>query len=71
MSSNTLPDLSPEHAYARRIAARELARYCQEFDRWRTRKRDSAGSVHSPRLGRILVPRLNEKPGPLEPHSAA
>jgi len=69
MEFNSLPDLSPEHLYAHKIAAKELAKYCQEFARWRTAKRGSAGLVHSPRTREIPVPRLNEKPGPLEPRS--
>jgi len=71
MEFNSLPDLSPEHSYARRIAAKELAKYCQEFARWRTAKRGSAGLVHSPQRREIPVPGLNKKPGPLEPRSPA
>jgi len=71
MESNSLPDLSPEHSYAHKIAARELVKYCEEFARWRTAKQGSAGLVHSPRRRDLPVPRLNEKPGPLGPHSQA
>jgi hypothetical protein len=71
MEFDSYPDLSPEHSYAHKIAAKELAKYCQEFARWRTAKRVSAGSAHSPRRREILVPRLNEKPGPFEPRSPA
>ena len=71
MEFNSLPDLSPEHSYAHKIAAKELAKYCQEFARSRTAKRGSGGFVHSPRMRDILVPHLNEKPEPPKPSSAA
>jgi hypothetical protein len=71
MESNSLPDLSPEHSYAHKIAAKELAKYCQEIARWRTAQRVSSGLVHSPQRREIPVPRLNGKPGPLEPRSPA
>jgi len=71
MEFDSLPDLSPEHTYAHKIAARELVKYCEEFARWRIAKRGSAGPVQSPRTREIPVPRLSEKPGPPEPFSAA
>jgi hypothetical protein len=42
MSSDPLPDLSPEQISARQLAAQELAKYCQEFARWRRTKRGRA-----------------------------
>jgi hypothetical protein len=71
MESNFLPDLSPEHSYAHKIAAKELAKYCEEFARWRTAQRASAGLASSPQKREIRLPRLNEKPGSLEPRSQA
>jgi hypothetical protein len=71
MESNSLPDLSPEHSYAHRIAAKELAKYCQEFARWRTAKRRNSGLVQDPGRRENLLPRLNEEPGPPKPYSAA
>ena len=35
MASDSLPDLSPEQEFAHKLAAQELAKYCQEFSRWR------------------------------------
>ena len=71
MASNSLPDLSPEYAYAHKIAAKELAKYCQEFARWRTAERVSACLIQSPRKQGMLVMPLTEKPDPPVPHSAA
>jgi len=71
MEFDSLPDLSPEHSYAHKIAAKELAKYCEEIARWRTAKRGSAGPVQSRRMRQIPVPRLSEKPGPPEPRSQA
>ena len=47
MPFDTLPELSPEQNFARKLAARELARYCQEFARWRQTKRASAAVDNS------------------------
>jgi hypothetical protein len=71
MESDSYPDLSPEQLYAHKVAAKELVKYCEEFARWRTAKWGRARSVQSPRMRENLVPRLNEKPGPPEPYSAA
>jgi len=38
MPSDSLPDLSPEQEYAHKLAAQELAKYCEEFSRWRQTK---------------------------------
>ena len=42
MPSDILPELSPEQDFARKLAARELVRYCEEFARWRRTKRGRA-----------------------------
>ena len=42
MSSDLLPYLSPEQISAHQLAARELARYCQDFARWRKTRRGRA-----------------------------
>ncbi len=53
MSSNILPDLSPEFAHAHKIAAKEMIKYCKEFYRWRTPERISAGPDYSVRMQRM------------------
>ena len=58
MESDSYPDLSPEHAYAHKIAAKELVKYCLEFDRWRTAERCIVGLAPDPRRRGMLVPRL-------------
>jgi len=70
MAFNSLPDLSPERAYAHQVAARELAKYCQEFALWRRTKRSIARPVKSPRSRGLLVVPQTEKPDPPEPHSS-
>jgi hypothetical protein len=42
MPSDSFPDLSSEEELARKLAAQELAKYCQEFSRWRKTKRGRA-----------------------------
>jgi len=42
MPFDTVPDLSPEQKFAHKLAAQELAKYCQEFSRWRRTKRGRA-----------------------------
>ena len=51
MSSYTLPDLSPEQISAHQLAAQELAKYCQEFARWRKAQRNRA-AVDNPLAAR-------------------
>jgi hypothetical protein len=70
MESNSYPDLSPEYSYAHKIAARELAKYCQEFDRWRRAKRGSEGLAQDPRRRGMLVPPLPGRATSPEQHSA-
>jgi GH24 family phage-related lysozyme (muramidase) len=62
MSSDTLPDSSPEQNFARELAARELAKYCQEFSRWRKTKRGRAAVDNSPAARRTLEVASMKKP---------
>jgi hypothetical protein len=71
MPSDSLPDLSPEQEFAHKIAARELAKYCEEFSRWRIRKRGRAASEKSQRVQGMLISPPIEKPDPLAPRSSA
>lgn len=71
MEFDSFPELSPEHLYAHKLAAKELVKYCEEFARWRTALRDSAGLVNPARMRKFPLPCLNEKPGPLGPRSSA
>jgi hypothetical protein len=50
MTSDSLPNLSPEQEFAHKLAARELAKYCQELSRWRKSKggQSSLGKVSAP-----------------------
>jgi hypothetical protein len=70
MASDSLPDLSPEQEFAHKLAAQELAKYCQEFSRWRMTKWGSAASAKSQRAQGTLVPPHTEKPDPPVPHSS-
>jgi len=71
MSSDSLPHLSPEQEFAHELAAQELAKYCQEFSRWRKSKGWSAASEKSQRAqGRLVSPPM-KKPDPAVPHSSA
>ena len=70
MDFNSYPDLSPEQAYAHKLAAKELAKYCQEFDRWLTAERRIAGRAQDPRRRGMLVPHLAVRPAPPERRSA-
>ena len=67
----THPDLSPEQVYARRIAARELARYWQEFALWSKTKRGGIAPDPGSTRQAALPPPLIEKPRPPEPDKAA
>jgi len=71
MPSDALPELSPEQNSARKLAAKELAKYCQEFSRWRKTKRGSAAVDSSPReRSRLEVPSMQEPEQPSSPTSA-
>jgi hypothetical protein len=70
MEFNSYPDLSPEHSYAQKNAAKELVKYCLEFDRWRTTERRSAGLAQDPRRRGMLVPHVAVRPAPPERQSA-
>jgi hypothetical protein len=71
MSSYSLPDSSPEQEFARKLAAQELAKYCQEFSRWRKTKRGSAALDKSLRTQGTLAPPPVKKPDTPVPHSSA
>jgi hypothetical protein len=68
MPFDSLPDLSPEQLFARKFAAQELAKYCEEFSLWRRTKRGSA-ALNKPLHTQGPLP-LN-KPGPPAPRSSA
>jgi len=71
MSSDSLPHLSPDQEFAHKLAAQELAKYCQEFSRWRKSKGYSAASQESQRAQGMLVSPPMKKPDPAVPHSSA
>ena len=70
MEFNSYPDLSPEYSYAHKIAAKELLKYCQEFDRWRASMRPYEALAKDPRRRGLLVPDAAGKLAPHEHHSA-
>jgi hypothetical protein len=70
MPSEFIPDLSPEQKFARKLAAQELAKYCQEFSRWRKTKRGSAAMDESLRAQGTLAPPLMKKPDTPAPRSS-
>jgi hypothetical protein len=71
MPSDSLPDLSAEQKFARKLAAQELAKYCQEFSRWRKTKRGSAALDKSLRAQGTLAAPPMKKPDTPAPHSSA
>jgi len=50
MTSDPYPNLSPEQEFAHKLAAQELAKYCQELSRWRKSKggQSSLGKTSAP-----------------------
>jgi hypothetical protein len=64
MDFSSYPDLSPEQVYAHKIAARELAKYVQDFDRWLRAERRIAGRAQDPRRRGMLVPHPTGWPVP-------
>ncbi len=62
MDFDSYPDLSSEYLNAHKIAARELAKYCQEFDRWLTAERRITGRAQDPRRRGMLAPHLTVRP---------
>ena len=64
MESDSNPELSSEYSHAHKIAAKELIKYCQEFDRWRTAAGCIAGLAQDPRKRGMLAPRPAERPAP-------
>jgi len=70
MESDSYSDLSPEYSDAQKIAAKELLKYCLEFDRWRTAKRRKSGLAQDPRTRGMTASPLAERAAPPERHSA-
>jgi hypothetical protein len=68
MASDSVPELSSEQVLAHKLAAQEVAKYCQEFSRWRMTKRGSAASQESRRVQRPLIPPPMKKPTPTVQH---
>ena len=68
MASDSVPEFSSEQVLAHKLAAQEVAKYCQEFSRWRIAKRGSAGSEESRRVKRPLTPLSLKKPDPPVQH---
>ena len=71
MASGSLANLSPEQEIAHKLAAQELAKYCEEFSRWRKTKGGSAASNKSLPAQGTLAPTPVKKPDPPAPHSSA
>lgn len=71
MPSGFPADLSPEQELARKLAAQELAKYCQEFSCWRKTKRGSAALDKSSPLQGTQGPLSMKKPDSPAPHSSA
>lgn len=68
MASGSLPHLSPEQEYALKLATQELAKYCQEFWRWRqSAKGQRSLDKISARAGYAGIAPL-KKPDPPVPH---
>jgi len=67
----TYSDFSPEQVYAHRIADRELARYWQEFARWRMRMGYNTGPINDLRIkGERFPPLMQQRHYP-EPDQKA
>jgi hypothetical protein len=69
MTLDPRPNLSPEQEVAHKLAAQELAKYCQELSRWRRSKggQCSLRKVSAPagHAGKAIL----KKPVPAVPHS--
>jgi len=71
MPSEFSPDTSSEQAFARKRAAQELARYCQEFSRWLETKRGRAAVDQSLPKQAILRPTPMKAPDAPAPRTSA
>ena len=71
MPSDSFPDLSPEEEFAHKLAAQELAKYCQEFSRWRKTRRGRAILDECRPAPPTLAPPSIKDPGPPAPRSSA
>jgi len=70
MPSDSSPELSPEEKLARKLAAQELAKYCQEFSRWRKTKRGRAILDESRPAPPTLAPPPIKESDPPAPRSS-
>jgi len=71
MLSDSSSELSAEEKLARKLAAQELAKYCQEFSCWRRTKRGRAiMDKPLPAPGTLGSPPMKESDPPA-PHSSA
>jgi hypothetical protein len=71
MSSDSLAHLSPEQESAHKLAAQELAKYCQELSRWRRSKRGQCSLEKISTPARYAGIASLKKPAPPVPHSSA
>jgi hypothetical protein len=71
MPSDFVSDSSFEQESAHKLAAQELAKYCQEFSRWRKTKGGRAASENPQRVQGVLAPPPLKKPEPSAPSSSA
>ena len=68
MGFDSYSDLSSESSNAHKIAARELIKYCLEFDRWFQSGRRLEVRAQDPRRRGMLVPHVAGSPAPPERH---
>ena len=61
MPSDPLSHLSPEQESAHKLAARELAKYCQDFSRWRESKGGQSSLEKNLSAHRVCWQRLPEQ----------
>ena len=66
MESDSYPDSSADNSYAHKIAAKELVKYCLEFDRWRTAGGCIVRRAPDPRRRGMLIPHLPGRQTPPE-----
>lgn len=70
MEFNSYSGLSSEYSNAHKIAARELIKYCQEFDSWYEAGRRMEVRAQDLRGRGMLVPHTAGGPAPPERHLA-
>jgi hypothetical protein len=71
MEWDSLPHLSSEREFAYKLAAQELAKYCEEFSRWRESEKGqwSLGKISAP-AGYARIAFLKKAHAPVPPSSA-